>query len=118
MSGRPDFEMLYSIMTNRKFLSMEGLGKEVPFFVHTYDISLQDAVFTGITSLQKRLVTSGTDTLLIGLYDMVIDYFKDHDELEDIFDFEKNSTKDLLFQELVSIFNSDDVIKPNVRSRL
>ena len=32
-------------MSNDKFLSMEGLGDEVPFFVHTYNIAEQVTMY-------------------------------------------------------------------------
>ena len=81
-------DSLFHILSNEKFLRMEGLGNEVPFFVHTYDIADQVAVYTRLKELVNRLETSGVRPLLISLYDMVIEHFQEAGELEDLFAFE------------------------------
>ena len=118
MEGKPDFDRLFDVLSSGKFLAMEGLAKEVPFFVHAYDPAYQGTVYHGIHNLTKRLETSGVETLLIGLYDMVIEYFTETGELEDIFSYEKEVPKEEFFKELVNIFNADDVVKPYFKTRL
>lgn len=111
-------DTLFQILSNEKFLRMEGLGNEVPFFVHTYDIADQVVVYTRITELLNRLRTSGIRTLLVSLYDMVIEHFKESGELEDLFAFESTVSKEEFQAEMHSYTNPDDLIRPYFSSRL
>ena len=38
-------EKLFELPSNEKFLRMEGLGNEVPFFVYAYDIKRQEKMY-------------------------------------------------------------------------
>ena len=118
MKGNPNFEDLFSIMKSKDFLSMEGLGNEVPFFVHAYEPAVQNKVYEGIQNLIKRLGTEGAQPLLIGLYDMVVEYLQENNELDDTFDFEKSVSKEEFFKEMVYTFNADGVVKPYFKKKL
>lgn len=113
-----EFEKLFDIMSNRRFLDMEGLGNEVPFFIHAYDIRRQSHIYREVEQLKKRLyVDRGIETALIGLYDMVIDSFTENDELEDVFAYERENTKEELIEEFTSMINPEDVILPYFRKK-
>ena len=119
MTVYEEFENLFSIMSHDSFLAMEGLGNEVPFFIHAYDIKHQGAIYTGIHQLVKRLkVEKGIEILLIGLYDMVIEYFKDSGDLEELFMLEKDTSKLDLIDEFASMINPEDVIIPYFKARI
>ena len=111
-------DTLFQILRNEKFLRMEGLGNEVPFFIDTYDIANQVAVYTRISELVNRLETSGIRTLLVSLYDMVIEHFQESGELEDLFAFEPTVSKEEFQAEMSSYTNPDDLIRPYFSSRL
>ncbi len=111
-------DKLFSIVSNEKFLKMEGLTNEVPFFVYAYDIRKQKEMYQRILSLKKRLETSGIKPLCIGLYDMVIGAFEEAGELEDLFEFETTAGKEDFLQQLASYINPDDFLKPYFLNRL
>ena len=113
-----DSDTLFQILSNEKFLCMEGLGNEVPFFVHTYDVADQVAMYRRIAELVKRLETSGVRTLLVSLYDMVIDHFREAGELEELFAFERTVSKEEFQAEMHSYTNPDDLIRPYFASRM
>lgn len=108
-----EFENLFSIMSHDSFLKMEGLGNEVSFFIHAYDINHQNDVYTEIHQLTKRLrVEKGIETLVIGLYDKVIESFIEEDELEDTFKFENEHSKGELIKQFTSMMNPEYVNIP------
>jgi hypothetical protein len=110
-----DFENIFSIISNKKFLRMEGLGNEVPFFIQTYDITVQDTVYEEIRNLTKRLRTAGISVLSIGIYDIAIDYLKEKGKLEKLFQVEPKTDKDKLIHELGNkLLNSEKVIVPRI----
>ena len=113
-----DSDTLFQIVSNEKFLRMEGLGNEVPFFVQTYDVADQVATYRRIAELVKRLETSGVRTLLVSLYDMVIDHFEEAGELEDLFAFERTVSKEEFQAEMHSYTNPDDLIRPYFATRM
>ena len=113
------FEKIFEITGNEHFLAMEGLSKEVPFFVHAYDIKKQDEVYARISDLRKRLwAEKGITTLLIGLFDMVLEYFNREDELEDVFQLERESTKQEFLEEFQSMVNPEHVVIPYFKQKL
>jgi hypothetical protein len=111
-------DTIFKILSNDKFLRMEGLGNEVPFFVHTYDIAEQVAMYQRISELVKRLETSGVRTLLVSLYDMVIDHFKESGELDDLLAFEPTVSKAEFQAEMHSYTNPDDLVRPYFTRRM
>ena len=111
-------DTLFQILSNEKFLRMEGLANEVPFFVHAYDIAQQNAASKRIAELANRLETSGVRTLLVSLYDMVIEHFKESGELQDLFEFEPTVSKREFQAEMHSYTNPGDVVRPFFASKL
>ena len=114
-----EFENLFKIMSHDSFLAMEGLGNEVPFFIHAYDIKHQEAIYSGLHQLIKRLkIEKGIEIVLIGLYDMVIQTFKDSGDLEELFKIEQEASKSDLIEAFSSMINPEDVIIPYFNARM
>ena len=113
-----DTDTIFRILSNDKFLRMEGLGNEVPFFVHAYDIADQVTMYRRVAELVKRLETAGTRTLLISLYDMVINHFQESGELEDLFAFEPTVSKTEFQAEMHSYTNPEDLVRPHFAKRI
>lgn len=111
-------EKLFELLSNDKFLRMEGLGNEVPFFVYPYDIRHQSGIYKRLDSLTKRLNVSGIEVCLVGLYDMVINHFEKSGELEELFRYEKEVSKDEFLEEMQSYLSIDSVIKPHFKTML
>jgi hypothetical protein len=113
-----NFDALFHILSNEKFLNMEGLGNEVPFFVHSYDIADQIAVYVRLRELVNRLHTSGVRALLISLYDMVLEHFESAGELEELFEYERSVSKDEFRAEMHSYTNPDNLLRPYFASQM
>ncbi len=111
-------DKLFTLLSNEKFLRMEGLGNEVPFFVYPYEINHQSEVYKMLDSLVKRLDVSGIEVCLVGLYDMVIQHFKESGELEELFRFEREVPKSEFLEEMQSYLSIDGVIKPYFETML
>ncbi|WP_319561464.1 DUF1788 domain-containing protein [Marispirochaeta sp.] len=112
MSISQEFDRLFTILQHKKFLNMEGLGNEVPFFVHAYDIKHQNEVYPAIHRLRKRLsVEAGVRTELVGLYDMVLEIIQESHDLEDMFQYEAEATKTELMDTFNSLVNPEEIQK-------
>jgi len=112
MADNLSFDKLFKVLSNKKFYSIEGGAGEIPFFIYSYDISEQSNIYKKINMLYRKLNTNGIPVLLIGLYDMVIEYFNKTGELKDLFEFEKSVSKKEFLKELAGTINAEDVIRP------
>ena len=88
------FEHLCRIITSERFLKMQGIGNEVPFYICPYPP--EEAV--EMARMQKQLVNtienSGVHVLAINLYDLVIDLLKQRGIFERMLAVEASSGKD------------------------
>ena len=50
-----DFEQMYAQVTTEKFLSMQALGGEEPFFIYSFDPAEQVLVSSETKRLKKRI---------------------------------------------------------------
>lgn len=112
------FEKLFRIISSPKFLEMEGLGKEVPYFIHAYDIEDQSVVYKKIIALIKRLQLEGIPVAQLGLYDFVIEHFKESGELEELFELEPTVSKATLLDEMMKMLSSESVLVPEIVRRI
>ncbi|NLD23360.1 MAG: DUF1788 domain-containing protein, partial [Bacteroidales bacterium] len=61
---------IYDIVSNPRFINMEGLSGEIPFWVAPYDISKELKVESEIKHLVRKLKTSGFEPLCIDLFEL------------------------------------------------
>ena len=66
-------EHLVTVLSSSRFLNMEGLGNEVPFFIYPYDPADALAVAESKKRIKKRLSNQGTTILEINLYDLAVE---------------------------------------------
>ena len=112
------FESLFKILSSKRFLNKEGLGGELPFFIHSFPIKHQDLVDLNIQSLIKRLQNEGIDVLEINLYKICIDILKKENLFEQIIQQEKNLPKQRLLRVLSGPLNIDSVVIPEIHKKL
>lgn len=112
------FESLFQILSSTRFLNKEGLGGELPFFIHSFPVSKQALVDTNIQSLIKRLQNENIDILEIHLYQLCIDILKKGNLFEQIVNQEKNLPKQRLLRVLSGPLNIGSVVIPEIHKRL
>jgi len=112
------FESLFKILSSNRFLNKEGLGGELPFFIHSFPVTKQFIVDTNIQSLIKRLQNEGIDILEIHLYQLCIDILKKENLFEQIVNKEKTLPKQRLLRVLSGPLNIDSVVIPEIHKRL
>jgi len=112
------FENLYKIISNQRFLNKEGLGGELPFFIHSFPVSKQSEVEINIKSLIKRLHKSNIEILEINLYTLCIDILNQKELLEKIKVQEPNLPKHRLLRILSGSLNIETVVIPEIHKRI
>lgn len=108
------FSDLYEIIVSKRFLHMEGLGNEVPFFISPYAPQNQNAVYVHISLLIKKLQTHGVEVLHIDLYDLCINLLKQEGDLELILEKEASWTKTELHNQLKALLDPEHELIPEI----
>ncbi len=106
------FDKFFKIISHVNFFKRLGIGNEIPYFIHAYPIQDQKIVYQKIEALVKRLELRGISVALFGLYDFTLNYFRQSDELEDLFELEPTVSKIKFLDEMMKMLSSKTVIIP------
>lgn len=112
------FETIYNQISSKKFLNLQGLSGEIPFFISTYNPAQENEVSNRIKLLIKRLKTNGITALNIDLYDTAIKILEDRKLLERIKISEKSMGKNRLFSALQNVLDPRDHLIPEIEKRV
>lgn len=110
-----DFEQIFSQVTTEKFLSMQALGGEEPFFIYSFDPAEQDLVSSETKRLKKRVEQKGHSVLNINLFDLAMTMLEDRDMLEKVLSKEQSLKKEKLLQTLQNILDVETKIMPYIQ---
>lgn len=92
-SAKERFEHLLTVISSERFLSKQGLGNEVPFFICPFDPADAFSVAEDIQLLVKKLQNLGRTALQIDLYDLSISILDERGIFSDILAVEADHTK-------------------------
>lgn len=114
-----EFENLYKILSSPRFLKKEGLGGELPFFIHSFPVEKLSEVETNTDYLIKRLQNEGVEILEINLYNLCIDILKHEKLFDKIVEQEQSwANKQRLLRILSGPLNIDTVVIPEIHKRI
>jgi hypothetical protein len=115
----PDrYEHLLNVMKSERFLQMQGLNNEVPFFIFPYPPEEKVAIDNMGRQLINRLGNEGVDVLKINLYDLVIELLKAEGLFEDILEAEADLTKAELKEDLQSTLDPEKHVVPAIARKI
>lgn len=110
------FNHLYSVISMPKFLNMEALGGEIPFFISTYKPEQELEIVKAIKGLKNKLDTNGIQVLELNLYDISMDILDEQLGEGEIFEIEKQMNKQNFKNALKSVLDIRDVVMPRIKS--
>lgn len=110
------FDHLAQVIQLPKFLKMEALGGEIPFFISTYNPIQGNEVAVAISGLMNKLEKNGIGVLDINIYRICMDILFEELGEEELFNIEQDLEKDELKNALQSILDIPEVIMPRVKS--
>jgi hypothetical protein len=100
MSRKERAEHLHRVITSERFLTKQGLGNEVPFFICPFPALEGLTMVDDRRDLVSRVGHAGVQVLDLNLYDIALEILQERDILEQILeieaDSEKSEIKDLL----------------------
>jgi hypothetical protein len=111
-----NFEQIFSQVTTEKFLSMQALGGEIPFFIYAFDPVAQDLVSNETLRLKKRVEQSGNSVLSINLYSVMIELLQERKMLEKVLERESSMTQEKLLKSLHNMLDAQTKIIPYIKT--
>jgi len=112
------FKHLQALISSERFLKMQGLGKEVPFYICPYRPSEAIEMERMQKQLKNKLSQTGVQVLEINLYDISVEILKENGDWEWYLEEESKMTKEELKEELQSILDIETVLVPEIGKRI
>jgi hypothetical protein len=111
-------EHLFAVLSGRRFLRMEGLGNEVPFFIYPYRPEDALAVADARKRVKNRLAGAGVTVFEINLYDLAIELLKERNVWDRVLALEPGEDKADFREALQGMLDPQLHIAPAIRDRL
>jgi hypothetical protein len=109
---------LFEVISSQRFLRMEGLSNEVPFFIYPYNPADALAVAKVRSRIVNKLSKSGIEVLIIDLYDLSIEILTNRGVWDRILDVEGEQHKADFRELLQGLLDPEQHLVPAVRSKL
>lgn len=108
------FEHAFKVMTSPRFLNMEGLGNEVPYFILPYVPSDEPAVADERRRLVNRLRTSGIAVCDIDLWAVACTLWQETGQWEQMLEAEPGLTKDVFGEAVGNVISPGTYLSPAI----
>ena len=109
---------IFDIVSNPRFINMEGLSGEIPFWVAPYDISKELKVESEIKHLVRKLKTSGFEPLCIDLFELSCEIIEEKIGMEELKQIELDLDKSFFLDALQSTINIHDRFIPAIGEKV
>lgn len=118
MAIKERYEHLFAVISGQRFLSMQSLGNEVPFFICPY--KPEEYVEMGRTRRQlvNRLEQNGVRVLEINLYDLSTEILKERDIWDQVIEVEPTVSKDQLKELLQGVLDPESHLVPAIAEKM
>ena len=114
-----DEKHVYEVLRSTRFLKMEGLSKEVPFFIYHYP----PAWARDVDGLRDRVITKlrsddGLNVVEINLYDLAVQLLRERGVWDRVLALEPGMDKADFRETLQGMLDPHDHVAPAIRARL
>ena len=114
LSRKERAEHLHRVITSERFLTKQGLGNEVPFFICPFPASEGLSMFEDRKDLVSRVGHSGVRVLDLSLYDISLEILKERGILDQILEIEADSEKSEIKELLQGVLDPATHIVPRI----
>ncbi len=109
---------LLAVISGLRFLNMQGLGNEVPFFICPFRPEESVEMERLQRQLINRLDQVGVRILEVNLYDLSIEILKEREIWDQIVDMESNVSKEQLKELLQGVLDPEAHLVPAIAAKL
>ena len=114
MTPKERSEHLFSVVTSERFLTKQGLGNEVPFFICPYPAQEGLSMVEDRKALVTRIEHAGVKVLDLSLYDLAFDILRNRGILDEILDIEAETDKGEIKELLQSVLDPQAHLIPRI----
>lgn len=111
-------EHLFEVLSGQRFLRMEGLSNEVPFFIYPYDAGDALAGAGSKKRIKRRLANEGIVVREVNLYDLSVEILKERGDWDEVLEVEPQLDKAEFTEMLQSMLNPQQHLAPAIRARI
>jgi hypothetical protein len=111
-------EHLFAVLSGQRFLQMEGLSNEVPFFIYPYPPQDALAIAAAKKRIKNRLANAGVTVFEINLYDLSVELLKERGVWDRVLAAEPDQDKADFGEMLQGMLDPQLHIAPAIRDRL
>ncbi len=111
-------EHIFGVLSSQRFLRMEGLANEVPFFIYPYDPKQALSVCEARKRITNRLSQRGITVREINLYDLAVGLLKTRGVWERVLAAESEHTKTDFRELLQGMLDPQRHVAPAVAERI
>lgn len=111
-------EHLFAVLSGKRFLKMEGLGNEVPFFIYPYPPEDALAVAQLKKRIKNKLSHKGIRVQEINLYDLSVEILKDRGVWERVLAAEPDQDKADFRELLQGMLDPQLHLAPAIRAKI
>ena len=107
-------EHLFKVVTSQRFLTKQGLGNEVPFFICPYPAEEGLSMNEDRLDLVTRITHAGIAVLDLSLYDLSLGILEERGILDQILDIERDTDKREVRELLQSVLDPKANLIPRI----
>jgi hypothetical protein len=112
------YDHLLAVISSERFLKMQGLGNEVPFFICPFRPEELNEMLRLEDQLTQQLGNRGINVLSINLYDLSIELLKEREIFDQILQMEPEIAKDQLKELLQGVLDPESHLAPAIANKL
>ena len=117
-SSQEKFQHLLAVISSTRFLKMQSLNNEIPFYICPYKGQYAVEMERLQQQLRNKLDQTGIRVLNINLYDLSIDHLKSDGDWVWYLSIETSLPKAKLLEELQSMLDVESVIIPAISAKM
>ena len=114
ISRKERAEHLFRVVTSQRFLTKQGLGNEVPFFICPYPAEEGLSMVEDRLDLVTRITHAGIAVLDLSLYDLSLAILKERGILDQILEIEPDTDKGEIRELLQSVLDPKANLIPKI----
>jgi hypothetical protein len=112
------YQHLLAVITSERFLKLQGISNEVPFFICPYKPDEELVMQRLQKQLREKAIQSGVSLLHINLYDLSIELLKDRGLWEQILEIEPELSKAELLETLDGVLDCKNNLVPAIAAKI
>lgn len=111
-------EHLYRVITSKRFLTKQGLGNEVPFFIYPFPANEGLSMTEDRADLVERISRAGVRVLDLSLYELSLGILEERGILDNVLSAEPDMDKSELRELLQGVLDVQEHLIPKIAAAI